>query len=62
MIILDQEINKLVLKWANNVNGKWSDVEHDLLEYAAKIRADERAKIAKEFGELDEDSELCYHD
>lgn len=45
MICLDQKINQLIVKWAGNPNGRWSDVEKDLLEYTERIRQEEREKV-----------------
>lgn len=42
----DPKIDRLILKWANNVNGKWSDIIRDLVAYTKEIREEEREKYS----------------
>ena len=45
MIAKDPRINKLILKWANDIFGNWKDVETDLVDLEKQIREDERQRM-----------------
>ena len=45
MIAKDPHINKLILKWSNDIFGNWKDVEADLVQLEKQIREDERQRM-----------------
>jgi hypothetical protein len=44
---MDQRINELILKWANNPNGRWGDIVKDLEEYTLKVREEMRKALSE---------------
>ena len=42
MLSKDQKINKLILKWANDIFGTWGDIEKDLINFVKIVKEEER--------------------
>lgn len=51
MFGLDEQIDQLVLKWANDVHGTWGEVIDDLLKFKEELLSEKPQPTTSEYTE-----------